>query len=450
MKPQWLVLKEKEAAKTGILDLSKEFITDLTLIKASRSIKVLNLSYSPIESLEGLHKLPNIEKFIANNAAISSLKGFEAISKIQSIELRETPISKEKYYKLSLVVAFKNIRTIDNKRIPDSLYKKAETYPKEAADLLNNGWRLEYPCPSLEQLESLQEQNEILNTPMKEAKREQTEDNMTDEFTKIMRDVINKHDKALEKTDKKLQKLFDSNPDLSEEVESVPSSPASHITQQEEPSSFTDLTESSIYSKPKPVKELIAELLEQYGYQIRSLSSSYLLDLIRQILAAAAAKQSTRITEMDIPEEEEEDSLQFEDIPQKLPQKSAQKSIIIEPKQQQKMVQEKEPKSVPVLEDDLIHEEEEEIKPSPQTMSIEEEEVSEIRSSQIQAEEEEANENVTYVFGEEEDSNEFAEEDINIESRLSALASRITEVNSLIAALAEEDLNEEEQGTTSF
>lgn len=441
MKPQWLLFKEKEAAKTGILDLSKEFITDLKLIRPSKTIKVLNLSYSTIESLEGLRKLPNIEKFIANNAAISSLKGFEAISNIRSIELRDTPLSKEKYYKLSIVFAFMNIRTIDNKKIPDSLYKKAETYPEECIDLLNLGWKLEYPCPTHEQLESLRDQTEIINSPVKTTKPKQNDENDSDDFTALVKNVLNRHDKVVEKIDTKLQKLFDSSPDLNEETESVVSVQESEQLQESQVKDqeiISSFAESSISNyQAKPLKEQIVELLQEFGYNPLSLKSKDLLEQIRQILALSAENQSNHDTELEINEEEEEI-----------------KEIEVSSPKQQNI-------PVPVAEEDLLQPEEEEETTqlerettSPKFEDSIEEETPENAEFKEDQNEEFENENVTYVFGDEEEDGylehpNFEEEDFDIDANLEQLNSKISEVNSIIAALTEEEINEDESENES-
>lgn len=145
---KWFKQKEKTLNSTGKLDLSCEALDGLSFIGSRSSLKVLDLSFSSILSFEGLAVQPKIEHLILDGSTISSFKNSSSIANITKISLQNTPVSKIPNYKISLLlICNKNLRIINGKIVPESLKKKAKSYPPIAAKLVDQGWIATYPCP---------------------------------------------------------------------------------------------------------------------------------------------------------------------------------------------------------------------------------------------------------------------------------------------------------------
>ena len=167
-KPSWLKQREKESHKTGILDLSHDVITDLTVISSHPFLKVLDLSLQSIPNLKGLPKMPNLSKFIANKSAIESYAGFDAIESVTALELEGTPLSKAKTFKLSAMFVFKKLTSINKRMIPQSVKEKYNSFDKsyllDIKDLVCSGWLVTYPCPDDVTLMALMKEYGMINT----------------------------------------------------------------------------------------------------------------------------------------------------------------------------------------------------------------------------------------------------------------------------------------------
>lgn len=168
--PQWLSRRIPSIMRSGQLLLTNErTVSDLRALSSPefsrylKSIKHLDVRGTPISSLEGLPTLPHLQSFIADGSYISSLKGFTAISSASKISLKNTPVSKEPTYKLSLVIIFgDNLSSIDNTIIPKTLKKKAKDYPPLAITLEDKGWMAEVPAPDTERIYELCERYDVV------------------------------------------------------------------------------------------------------------------------------------------------------------------------------------------------------------------------------------------------------------------------------------------------
>lgn len=147
-KPKWFKEKEKQLIKSGKLDLNGEIIDNLAFIRQRPSLKILDLSYTSITSLEGLPFQPKLEYLILDYSSIINFKNASSISQISKISLKNTPVSKIPHFKLSLLlICGKNLRIIDGKIIPEKLKNKAKQFSPNAAKLVDCGWMIESPFP---------------------------------------------------------------------------------------------------------------------------------------------------------------------------------------------------------------------------------------------------------------------------------------------------------------
>ena len=148
-KPAWLKKSELLFTRTGKLIISNVENPDLSLIKTRPSLKELNISRCKIDSLEGLAFQPNINTFNAEGSSLSSFKNFHSISRATSFILKNTPLSDNPAYVIGLIIMIGDTKfTLNGKQVNPSWYRKAYAYPSYTRDLLNNGWEIQYPCPS--------------------------------------------------------------------------------------------------------------------------------------------------------------------------------------------------------------------------------------------------------------------------------------------------------------
>jgi len=129
---------------------------DLGELRKMWTVKVLDFSYSEISSFEKMPELPNVERVIGAGSRISSAKGMFSIRSAFNVDFSNTPLSKTLNYKLRLCVLFgKRLTVIDGKLVPAGIRKKAMEFPEIAADLINAGWEICYPCPCNDEIQKL-------------------------------------------------------------------------------------------------------------------------------------------------------------------------------------------------------------------------------------------------------------------------------------------------------
>ena len=176
--PAWLSRRLHTLKRTGVLTLIKEKNVDLSCLQIKdigpyiQFIKTLDLTGTPIQSLENLPHLPRITNLIADYSGLKSCINFSSISTITSISVKKTPLSQLPHYKLAILLAAgPNIVKIDGKMISQLLLNRYKTYPPYVHDLVNKGWVVEYPCPDTTQLQELCKQYEV-EIPIEDAPTE--------------------------------------------------------------------------------------------------------------------------------------------------------------------------------------------------------------------------------------------------------------------------------------
>jgi hypothetical protein len=111
-------------------------------------MKELNISRTKLTSIEGLAVQRKLQVFNADNSLLGSFKNFSAIASASIYQLKNTPLSNDSNYLVSILILTRSHRPIvDGKLIPAAVRRKADTYPLFVRDLLNAGWKLVYPCP---------------------------------------------------------------------------------------------------------------------------------------------------------------------------------------------------------------------------------------------------------------------------------------------------------------
>lgn len=152
--------------RTGQLVLTNESSIDFEVLGRpgflrhySENVKHLQISGTPVTSLEGLPPLNNLQSFVADRTLIDSFTNLSAISHATKISLKGTPLSRRSNYKLSLLLVFgPNLSSIDGAVISAAVRERAATYPSYAGTFVCKGWRVEVPCPDDSTWESLSRQ----------------------------------------------------------------------------------------------------------------------------------------------------------------------------------------------------------------------------------------------------------------------------------------------------
>jgi hypothetical protein len=113
-----------------------------------RLIKHLSIAGAQVASLDGLPFLSNLQSFVADHSCLVTLRNFRAVSNVTKISLKGTPISKQRNYKLSLLlICGPQLKTMDDQIVPRPLRDRSQEFPNFAADFVNKGWLAETPAP---------------------------------------------------------------------------------------------------------------------------------------------------------------------------------------------------------------------------------------------------------------------------------------------------------------
>lgn len=155
-KLQWLPDKLKVLAKTGTLDLSGEAVDDLSFVGSRDCLKKLDLSYTHLQTIEGLAFQPRIESLVLDGCDLANFKNFRAVQRASSISVRDTPVSRTPNFRLSLILVIgPGLRVINGQKVTEKLRERAGEFPGFASDLVNCGWLAEYPVPQTGELDKV-------------------------------------------------------------------------------------------------------------------------------------------------------------------------------------------------------------------------------------------------------------------------------------------------------
>jgi hypothetical protein len=160
--PEWLQQCELSFIRSGKLRITTVDRPDLTAIKSRASLKELNLSKTKLTSIEGLAAQRNISAFIADDSALESFANFSAISNASTYSLKNTPLSEDPLFRLSIALLSAAPSVVVNgSLISEAERKKAALYPPFTVELLNAGWKLVWPCPAPKEMCELCRQHNV-------------------------------------------------------------------------------------------------------------------------------------------------------------------------------------------------------------------------------------------------------------------------------------------------
>lgn len=211
--PAWINSRLYFLRTEGRLVLSNEpkvaedfaALSSPSVYKQIRLMKILDISRTNITTIDGFRKYPKLVHFIANNTKLENFKGFSALSSVSTISLLNTPISQLKTFRIALVLAVgPNLKSVNGKAIPQSVFEKAQMYPEVCGELVNRGWIPEFPPPDSETLENLCQEYGIdsaehpteFHTPKQDHGNEEEEEL---EFEDLIRKLRKEHEEEIQK-----------------------------------------------------------------------------------------------------------------------------------------------------------------------------------------------------------------------------------------------------------
>lgn len=145
----------------GELMLNSEHFALPEFKQIAKLIKEIDLSYTKLISIENFPHMPNLRTFCANGTRISKFNNFLALKCNDSlkIELKNTPLSLQNNFKLSLLVLFDDkLVSINGKTISQKLRAQAKQYHPCCAQLINKGWQITSTPPDEDSVKNLCEE----------------------------------------------------------------------------------------------------------------------------------------------------------------------------------------------------------------------------------------------------------------------------------------------------
>lgn len=257
-------------SQSGKLDLGGQAICDLSFVGTRNSMKQLDISFTEVSTIEGLCYQPHIDSFIADNSELINFKNFRAIQNVSSISVKNTPVSQDANYKLSLAIVIgPSLRVIDGRCISKRIKNRAATYPPIASDLINCGWMAEYPCPDDNALEKIAQRLGLIE-------RDDECDDMTSDFDQSSKTETDVEDLINQFTTQHNQMVIDAKNEMNEITLQDSSIICDHL------SFVTDLESKGMGGS---LCDKVYLLLKHYGFNVpQEDRSEYILHILADLL----------------------------------------------------------------------------------------------------------------------------------------------------------------------
>ena len=124
--------------------------------KSTNFIKTLTLTRTNFSTANGIPEMPFLTTLNADNSKLENFENFLAFPKLAKVNIKKTPVSEKKNFKLSLYLLFgESLSSINGSIISETVRAKASEYPEYARELVNKGWIAVYPPPSDEDFEEI-------------------------------------------------------------------------------------------------------------------------------------------------------------------------------------------------------------------------------------------------------------------------------------------------------
>lgn len=156
---QALTIRRRELAMTGVLNWNNVEFTDFRPLGTQRSLKVLNIENSAVTSLHTLQPQPQMTEINADNSHLSTFAGLSSQPRLSKISFNNTPLSKQENYRLAALLCIgPRLSRINGTPVSNKERLLVEAYPPVAQFLIESGWIVQYPPPSLHDFQYLADQ----------------------------------------------------------------------------------------------------------------------------------------------------------------------------------------------------------------------------------------------------------------------------------------------------
>jgi hypothetical protein len=143
-------------------DLPPIRLTTLTPLGTQQRLKVLDVSKTPLAGLQTLPPQPVLEKIIANETQIGTYAGLGRHPRLKSLWLLGTPLSALPQFRLTLcILVGTHLTSINGVPVSPGERSTASEYPLLARYLIEAGWEVEVPAPSLERFIALSNEKRL-------------------------------------------------------------------------------------------------------------------------------------------------------------------------------------------------------------------------------------------------------------------------------------------------
>ena len=195
--PKWYQEAIEMAKKSGDVDLSSSFISDITILPTLPTMKSLSLNFTSLNSLRGIKPQPNLRKLTADDSQLENLGGFLSFPNLTSLTLFNTPLESDPYLLTALVCLCPKLTTFNNRMIPDKYRRQAADLPDHIEQLLDSGWNLRLPI-SENEIEALLAVNQKVGLSRKtNSTTSQNQATEEESFEKMLEDIQQQHEKMV-------------------------------------------------------------------------------------------------------------------------------------------------------------------------------------------------------------------------------------------------------------
>ncbi|OHS93702.1 hypothetical protein TRFO_40023 [Tritrichomonas foetus] len=151
-----LSIQRTSLSREGLLNLSDLRIDSLKDLGTQKYLKTLNISETDIASLESLPPQPNLQQIVCDNTDIDSFVGLSRHPKLKSVSFLHTPLSERENFRLScLVIVGQMLSVINGVPVTQRERIQAAEYPVISRYLLEAGWDIQVPVPSIDDFREL-------------------------------------------------------------------------------------------------------------------------------------------------------------------------------------------------------------------------------------------------------------------------------------------------------
>ena len=147
---QSLQRQRRTMSLNGLLDFSDLPIKDLTQLSQQSALIKLVLNKVPIKSFDTLKEQKNLKEIVADDSKLESFSGLSQQPRLAKISFKNTPLAATENFRIAALVSIgQRLSVINDVPVTKAERRKAQCYPPIAKRLIDNGWVLQFPPPSL-------------------------------------------------------------------------------------------------------------------------------------------------------------------------------------------------------------------------------------------------------------------------------------------------------------